>query len=54
MNEEDDVLGPLSDEQRMRDRTRVGAEHAERLVAHLPAVAYGQWEDPDPTVLARR
>ena len=45
MLEVDDVVGPLPDEQGVLDGRGVGAEHPERLIAHLPAVAVGAVEE---------
>ena len=39
VREEHDVIGPLPDELGVHHRTGVGAEHPERLIADLPAVA---------------
>ena len=39
VREEGDVVRPLAQEVHMLDRARVGAEHADRLVADFPAVA---------------
>ena len=39
VGEQDDVVGPLPDQLRVRDRLRGAAEDAERLVADLVAVA---------------
>ncbi len=39
VREEHDVVGPLPDELGVQHGTGVGAEHAERLIADLPAVA---------------
>jgi len=38
VGEEDHVVGPLTNEECVLDRAGDGAEHAERLVADLPAV----------------
>ena len=39
VGEIDDVVGPLAHQLGVEDRRRDGAEHPERLVTHLPAVA---------------
>ena len=50
VGEEDDVVGPLADEQGVLDGGGVGAEHAEWLVTNLPAVAVGAVEEvPAPS-----
>ena len=41
VREEDDVVGPLAQQVRVVDGAGAGAENADRLVAHLPAVAVG-------------
>ena len=41
VREEDDVLGPLADQQGVLDRTGLGAQDTDRLVTHLPAVTVG-------------
>ena len=43
--EQDDVVGPLTDDLRVADRVRAVPEHAELLVAHLPAVAVRAVQD---------
>ena len=39
VDEEDDIVGPLPDQEGVLRRAGQGAQHPERLVAHFPAVA---------------
>ena len=53
VREEDDVVGPLAHEQGVLDGVRRAAEDAERLVAHLVAVAVGAVEQVASPPLAQ-
>ena len=52
VREEDHVVGPLAQEVRVLDGPGAGAEHADRLVADLPAVAVGAVQEIAAPALA--
>ena len=53
VGEEDDVVRPLPQELRVLDGAGIGSEHADRLVAHLPAMAVGAVEEVAAPALPR-
>ena len=53
VGEEDDVVRPLPQELRVVDGAGIGSEDADRLVAHLPAVAVRAVEEVAAPALSR-